>query len=383
MFGDGQVHQIKDEIRSKQQLEDYVAHFLPTDAYHSVAYYSDPTCVSFNDFRGKRSGYQNAYNLLIGGDIVFDIDARKRDLDAALNDARTCQDWLSEKGYRPRTIFSGRGFHVRVSDHDLTLKKEIPRSRLREYRRLREPLTAEIQRLGVTIDEEVTLNPKSLIRLVGSVHGKSGYIVTPIEDIDAFDLSKVERASAYATRGSATSATRDDVRREKQSDDSQTEHRLSDHVDAPILFPYLGTRVVGTANRQILLLRFPSETPLLVIRRQLEALQSKELMAPFVLFRSLTFDEAYYALSPSAVEQEHIPRLLRDFPEAKAAYVKFGFRMLPLPLHFVEIIGTERPSAVISRSHRNWLQVLCKKSFHGIACGNTLLRIGFGKQPGD
>jgi len=382
ILADGQVHQIRDEIRYALQLEDYVTRFLPTDVYHSVAYYTDPTCVGFNDFRRKKAGYQNAYNLLIGGDLVFDIDARSRHLDDALSDARTCHDWLSEKGYQPRVIFSGRGFHVRVSHHDLVLKEDLPKERLKEYRLSREPLTKEIQRMGVTIDEEVTLNPKSLIRLIGSVHGTTGYKVTPIRNLEKFDLSKVERASTYATRRSATSETRNDVRGEKQREDSQTGHRLSDPVDAPILFPYVGTRVVGTANRQVLLLRFPKETPILTIRRKLETLHLKEPMAPFVIFESLGFDQAYYVLSPSAVEQEHIPRLLSDFPEARAAYVRFGFRMLPLPLHYVETVGVERPSVVVSRSHCNLLQALCKKSPHGVVCGNTLLRIGFGKCPG-
>ena len=266
-----------------------------------------------------------------------------------------------------------------VSDHDLALKEELPRRRLDEHRRLREPLVREIKERGVRIDEGVTLNPKSLIRLVGSVHGKCRYVVTPIQDLETFDLRKVERAPTFATRGSATSEVRDDVEEEKQPEDSQTEHRLSDHVDAPIIFPYVGSKIIGTANRQVVLLRFPRETPIVAIRSKLQMLQLKEPMAPFVIFKSLGFDETYYAMSPSAVEQEHIPRLLSDFPEARAAYVRFGFRILPLPLQYVETVGSAKPSVIVSRSHCNLIQALCRKPFHGIACGNTLLRIGFGK----
>ena len=55
VFADGHVLHIRDQIRSREQLEDYVTRLSPTDVYHSVAYYCDPGSTSFNDFRGKKT----------------------------------------------------------------------------------------------------------------------------------------------------------------------------------------------------------------------------------------------------------------------------------------------------------------------------------------
>jgi len=370
------VRQIRHQIRDLSELEALVNKVGNVDVYHSIAYYYNPSSVSYNDFRGKKAGYQQADNLLINGDIVFDIDARNRSLSSARTDAIECRDLLLEKGYSPIVVFSGRGFHLRVLQHDLELKEELPQNRLSEYRKLREPLVSEIKSKGVDIDSEVTLNPKGTIRLIGSTNSKSGTIVAVVDSLEKFD---VERVSAIVTQGSAT-LRGNDAKREKKDQDSPSGPGLSEQADIPTQFLFIGTQVIGTVNRETILLRFPAETPLDIIREQLSRFLEKRNLAPFSLFESLGYDRAYFALSPSAVEKEHLPRLLRDFPEAKAAYHRFSNRHLPLPVrHICEVGLWNDKNCVVSLAHLNLLRRITGSKNARIFCGNPLLKVGIGE----
>ena len=373
---DGRVRQIRDQIRDLSELEALINKVGNVDVYHSIAYYSNPSRVSYNDFRGKKAGYQQADNLLINGDIVFDIDARNRSLSSARTDAIECRDLLLEKGYLPIVVFSGRGFHLRVLKHDLELKEELPQNRLGEYRKLREPLVSEIKSKGVEIDSGVTLNPKGLIRLIGSTNSKTGTIVALVDSLEKFD---VERMSPIATQGSAT-LRGNDIRRKKKDQDSPAGPGLSEQADIPTQFLFIGTQVIGTVNRETILLRFPAETPLDIIRDQLGRFLEKHNLAPFSLFESLGYDRAYFALSPSAVEKEHLPKLLRNFPEAKAAYQRFSNRHLPLPVRYICEVGSwNDKNCVVSLAHSNLLRRITSCKNASIICGNPLLNVGIGE----
>jgi hypothetical protein len=374
MLPDGRMRQIRDQIRCLSQLENIIQRAKPLDVYHSVAYYCNPSTVSFNDFRGKRSGFQQADNLLLGGDLVFDIDSRENDIRFAKKNALTCRDWLLERGYRPITVFSGRGFHLRVSKHDLELTKERPSDRLTEYRKLREPLIQELLLLDVHADAEVTLSPKSLIRLIGSTNSKTATEATVI-DLGRFDVERVSASTAH----SPATPQGNDVERRMEYQDSETGPMLSEQADTPTQSLFLGTQVFGTTNRQVILLRFPFGAPIELIKFRLEHLLRTSQLAPFTLLESLSQDHSFYALSPSAVESEHIPRLLKDFPEAKASYARFLTRHLPLPVRYVCEIGhwTEKNERLpLSRAHTNVLKKMFGTGAEGIMCGNSCLRLG-------
>jgi DNA primase catalytic subunit len=381
MLPDRRMRQIRRQIRNLSQLDNIIKQVKPLDVYHSIAYYCNPSAVSFNDFRGKKPGFQQADNLVLGGDLVFDIDAGEKGLGAAKKDALTCRDWLLEKGYSPITVFSGRGFHLRVSGHDLELTKEKPSDRLIEYRKLREPLIQEIRLLGVCPDAEVTLSPKSIIRLIGSTNSKTG-TVAEVVDLDRFD---VERVSASATPSPATHQG-NDVKKRMEYQASQTGPRLPEQVDAPTQSLFLGTQVFGTKNRQVILIRFPFGTPIELIKSRLDHFLRASHLAPFVLLKSLCQDHSFYALSPSAVENEHIPRLLRDFPEAKANYARFLTRHMPLPVRYVCEIGnwTQADKRLpLSRAHTNILKKMFGARAEGVICGNSHLRVGISEYGGN
>jgi hypothetical protein len=224
------------------------------------------------------------------------------------------------------------------------------------------------------LDKEVTLSPKSLIRLIGSTNSKTG-TENRVVDLDHFD---VERASALP-RSPAT-LHGDDVKKGMKYQDSQTGLRMSELADAPTQFLFLGTQVAGTVNRNVVLIRFPFGTPLELIRPKLQHLLQTSQLAPFILFESLSQDRAYFALSPSAVEKEHLPRLLKDFPEAKASYVRYSTRHLPLPVRYVCTIGSWRDERLLlSRAHANVLKKILEIEARGIMCGNSHLRVGIGE----
>jgi hypothetical protein len=368
------VRQLHKTVHSVAQLEEEIRKLKVLHAYNSIGYYLNPISVSFNDFEGKKAGWQVSDNILIGSDLVFDIDARDRTLIRAKRDAIVCYDWLREKGYEAFTVFSGRGFHIRVTKHDLNPKLEHPQDRLKEHRRVRQPLVDELRKLGVEFDAEVTLNPKGIIRLIGSVHGLTGHVVSRVDDLDGFDVRDVERLPFETSSSPATPKRRMTavVSAQEPSATAQLDSGCP-HVRSPTIFPYISTRINGTKNRHALLLRFPLTASKAEIKRKLNRLLRDEALAPFVMFQS---NSAYFAFSPSAVEIEHIPRLLKCLPEGRAAYSKFHRRLLPLPVHFIGKVGKNNPRAMVSRSHITHLRYAYGLRIQGVPCGNVLLPFG-------
>lgn len=399
-LGNGKFLRIKDRIRSVEHLRKWLIRLVPLDCYAMANPFLDCPSVSHAEFNGKRAGYNHAENFLIGdGIIAFDTDFHDRSFERAKQDALTIIDYLHERGYEvSEVVYTGNGFHVKSFNHDLHLPRSYSsrnnQAVFNMYRELREPLVKDLEDHGVQLDREITLDSKRILRVVGSVNSKVPSICTRIHDLERFGEFEAEQLRLEGVSPVTRKIGSDGRFFLKQM---QLATHSGDRVAAPCkntkpdesnsetstLKPsiYLGSFVIGTLDRQIILLRFPQPIDVSMLKERLSRFAMRERLAPFLIFRARKDSEAIYALSPSAIQFDGMKRLLRKFPTQNACYQKFRKRIVPLPVEYVGqtsgIIDTEKP---VSRAHFMWMKHYGIASYQPkVLAGSTILSTPIGE----
>lgn len=210
---------------SKEDFRSYAVSNVPAHVYYSSAYYKNP-----EKERMEEKGW-------VGADLIFDIDADhlplktnsvERALEVAKREVKKLLQLLKlDFGVREVEIYfsGGRGYHVHVLDEEflwleaperreivdyLTLnnptilqRRNIADSnialRLAAYLKKKEKLEGKellkalkkpenlLEKFRVHIDAPVTADVKRLIRMPGTLHGKTGLRVVKVEEIDTFE----------------------------------------------------------------------------------------------------------------------------------------------------------------------------------------------------
>lgn len=224
-------------FKSIEELKNYVIEKTPRHVYHSVAYYEKP-----GEDDMERKGW-------LGADLVFDIDGDHLDtescreselislrcLDDAKEEANKLVDILAEElGLKPRrVVFSGnRGFHIHVADEEVFTLGPKERRELVNYIKAvgldtslfvhtlgrRKVVLYEEEAVGnllrirqgvddpklakVEIDEVVTQDVHRLIRMPGSINGKTGLAAIPltVRDLER-DIEQIVEAAVVFKKG--------------------------------------------------------------------------------------------------------------------------------------------------------------------------------------
>lgn len=142
-----------------QKLRSFLIEHRPIHVYFSTAKYEDP---SNPDMEKKKEGW-------LGSDLIFDIDNDHLEtptLAEAAFQAMKLKDILIDKfGFKDMMMtFSGsRGYHIHVRDECIQNLNNHERQQIADY----------IWKWGVDIDAPVTSDKARLIRLPGSIHGKT------------------------------------------------------------------------------------------------------------------------------------------------------------------------------------------------------------------
>lgn len=170
-------------ISSSKKLFELFSDSMPTDVYVSTSSWLNPVNLP------RIKEIKKPSPILLDHLVVFDIDIRPFCL-IRLEEARKAtlylKNWLienSEIKIRHITFSGSKGFHIIAEDPDREPFSE-PDPRLREdkVRSQRKRLLDRVIEAGHPVDNVVTADTRRIIRLPGTVHGKTGWVCTIINE---------------------------------------------------------------------------------------------------------------------------------------------------------------------------------------------------------
>ena len=178
----------KRRIRNYETLLKAIGKNFPSDLYVSTSSWLNPLDLP------RLRDTEASYPILVDHLIVFDIDVAPlslKNLEKAKNVAKGLHAYViqNESVEFVHATFSGsKGFHLIYKDTDRT-KFGIPDPKEREetVRNERRELLSRVLKQGFEVDERITADTRRIIRLPGSIHGKTGFQCTSI-DTNQFDV---------------------------------------------------------------------------------------------------------------------------------------------------------------------------------------------------
>jgi DNA primase catalytic subunit len=195
--GNVRVVKIKDRITSITTLRRWLVRFAPLHAYYTTATWLDPQNLGPKDLRENSPGFQFSYNVFLSQELYFDVDVAGS-LEEAKKWTLKLKECLEEE-YSFRSIlcvYSGnKGFHLHVYDFDLS--KWIPRvSPLPTMRELQTQeakvrIVNDLMERGLVFDADVTIDTRRIIRLPGTINGKTLNISETVDDIKTFQPQRL------------------------------------------------------------------------------------------------------------------------------------------------------------------------------------------------
>jgi len=170
-------------ISSSEKLLQLFSNSIPTDVYVSTSSWLNPVNLPRIKETKKPSP------ILLDHFVVFDIDIRPFCL-VRLEEARKAtlhlKNWLIDNTdieIKHITFSGSKGFHIIAEDPDRKSFSE-PNPRLREHkvRSQRKQLLDRVIEAGHPVDNVVTADTRRIIRLPGTVHSKTGWVCTIMDE---------------------------------------------------------------------------------------------------------------------------------------------------------------------------------------------------------
>ena len=170
-------------ISSSKKLFELFSDSMPTDVYVSTSSWLNPVNLP------RIKEIRKPSPILLDHLVVFDIDIRPFCL-LRLEEARKAtlhlKNWLienSEIKIRHITFSGSKGFHIIAEDPDREpFSEPDPRVREDKVRSQRKRLLDKVIEAGHPVDNVVTADTRRIIRLPGTVHGKTGWVCTIINE---------------------------------------------------------------------------------------------------------------------------------------------------------------------------------------------------------
>lgn len=186
---DGKWRKSKRRVSSIETFRKAISQDSPADIYLSTSSWLNPIDLP------KLSDESRPHPILINHLIVFDIDFSPlslENLEKARVTTLNLHNWIEENyDYELISIsFSGsKGFHLFYNDLDRSLFSiENAKEREIAVKDERNKLLQEVLLAGFKVDPRITADTRRIIRLPGSIHGKTGLLCHRIS------LEKLERS---------------------------------------------------------------------------------------------------------------------------------------------------------------------------------------------
>ena len=168
---------IHTKIKSTSELQTLIEKYKPDDVYFSVSTW---VCADKVEKKYHENG-KLINNIMTGSMMVIDIDAKdfhNKTTDEAFFEMLNIKEQLERLGlYDNKFVFTGGGYHIWVQDWErLFIKKKIKnaKQRYRYYEYKRRKFVNILKQKGLVFDHTISLDNHRIVRLPGTIHGKSG-----------------------------------------------------------------------------------------------------------------------------------------------------------------------------------------------------------------
>jgi len=206
------VRVIKDNMKNKTTLLKWLRKLAPLHVYYTTSAWLNPQGVGPNPYgrRGKskfrKKGWsyrmKNYHNAFLWQELYFDVDYCNADYNEGAKTLGKLMTHLSENAFatgysnNPTIVFSGgKGFHL--VDTEWKVDTVLNERESKEYhlgtnlndkqefnREVKTNIISAIKDANILIDYDVTPDPRRIIRLPGTVHGKTLRLCKIITDSD-------------------------------------------------------------------------------------------------------------------------------------------------------------------------------------------------------
>ena len=179
---DGRWRKSNRRVSSIETFRKAIFQDNPADIYFSTSSWLNPIDLP------RLSDETRPHPILLNHLIVFDIDFSPlsfENLEKARETTLNLHNWIKENyDYELLSIsFSGsKGFHLFYNDLDRTLFSiEDAKKRENAVKEERNKLLQEVLLAGFKVDPRITADTRRIIRLPGSIHGKTGLLCHRID----------------------------------------------------------------------------------------------------------------------------------------------------------------------------------------------------------
>jgi len=199
---DGRWRKSNRRVSSIETFRKAIFQDNPADIYFSTSSWLNPIDLP------RLSDETRPHPILLNHLIVFDIDFSPlsfENLEKARETTLNLHNWIKENyDYELLSIsFSGsKGFHLFYNDLDRTLFSiEDAKKRENAVKEERNKLLQEVLLAGFKVDPRITADTRRIIRLPGSIHGKTGLLCHRIglEILETNVESWINKVPSYYT----------------------------------------------------------------------------------------------------------------------------------------------------------------------------------------
>ena len=199
---DGRWRKSNRRVSSIETFRKAIFQDNPADIYFSTSSWLNPIDLP------RLSDETRPHPILLNHLIVFDIDFSPlsfENLEKARETTLNLHNWIKENyDYELLSIsFSGsKGFHLFYNDLDRTLFSiEDAKKRENAVKEERNKLLQEVLLAGFKVDPRITSDTRRIIRLPGSIHGKTGLLCHRIglEMLETNVESWINKVPSYYT----------------------------------------------------------------------------------------------------------------------------------------------------------------------------------------
>lgn len=179
---------LKEILSNVEDLRRIITRRAPKNAYFTPVKWLNPI------YTGKT---KSELDVMLSFPLFFDIDMKllsKPTFSEAKSNTTNLIDYLERKyGRSPNLIiFSGnQGFHVYYWNWDgEQLVRSSPKKRMEEFKKRRTKTLDELKRHKIVVDETVTNDPYRLLKIPYTLHGTTGLIAKPVDNVHNFRPEK-------------------------------------------------------------------------------------------------------------------------------------------------------------------------------------------------